>query len=82
MKETVDLLKPFIPLVQSLFWPIFIGAIFFRYCFKCLPGKEWIKGLVFGLIIGIIKSVPEAFNQFMTINYPAPLIMEQLFNTY
>lgn len=40
------------------------------------------KGLSFGLIIGFIKSVPEAFNQWMIINYPVPLILVQLFNTY
>lgn len=47
-----------------------------------LPGKNWTKGLFFGLIIGFIKSVPEAFNQWMVINYPVPLILVQLFNTY
>lgn len=64
-------------ILLMIFW-----ILLFKYCYPCLPGKGWLKGLVFGLIIGIIKSVPEAFNQWMTINYPTPLILIQLVNTF
>ncbi len=64
-------------IILMIFW-IFL----FKYCYSCLPGKGWIKGLIFGITIGIIKSVPEAFNQWMTINYPTPLIVMQLINTF
>jgi len=60
-----------------VFW-IFLYKLFYL----SLPGKGWIKGLYFGIIIGFIKSVPEAFNQWMVINYPTPLILVQLFNTF
>ncbi len=59
-----------------------IWIILYRYVYVILPGKGWVKGLVFGLIIGFIKAVPEAFNQFMVINYPIPLIIVQLVNTF
>jgi len=58
-----------------------VWIILYRFVYVSLPGNGWIKGLVFGLIIGFIKSVPEAFNQFMVINYPIPLIVVQLVNT-
>ena len=64
-------------ILLMIFW-----IILFRYSYLCIPGKGWVKGLVFGIIIGIIKSVPEAFNQCMTINYPYPLIIVQLVNTF
>lgn len=64
-------------ILLMIFW-----IVLYRFCYSCLPGKNWIKGLVFGLVIGIIKSVPEAFNQWMTINYPTPLIIVQLVNTF
>jgi hypothetical protein len=63
-------------MLLMIFW-IFL----YRYAYTCIPGKGWIKGLIFGFIIGIIKSVPEAFNQWMVINYPIPLILVQLINT-
>jgi len=47
-----------------------------------LPGEGIVKGLAFGTVIGLIKSVPEAFNQWMVINYPEPLILVQMFNTF
>lgn len=58
-----------------------IWIILYRYTYIIIPGKGWIKGLIFGLVLGFIKSIPEAFNQFMVINYPIPLIMVQLINT-
>ena len=64
-------------IIEMIFW-IFL----YNLLYNSLPGKNWVKGLSFGLIIGFIKSVPEAFNQWMVINYPVPLILVQLFNTY
>ncbi len=64
-------------ILLMIFW-IFLYKLFYL----SLPGKGWTKGLCFGIIIGFIKSVPEAFNQWMVINYPTPLILVQLFNTF
>lgn len=64
-------------IVLMVFW-----ICLYKLLYHSLPGKNWAKGLSFGFIIGFIKSVPEAFNQWMVINYPVPLILVQLFNTY
>ena len=71
------ILTMFFGILFMIFW-IFLYKLFYL----SLPGKGWIKGLYFGIIIGFIKSVPEAFNQWMVINYPIPLILVQLFNTF
>lgn len=64
-------------ILLMIFW-IFLYQKVYNY----LPGKGITKGLFFGTIIGLIKSVPEVFNQWMVINYPLPLILVQLFNTF
>jgi hypothetical protein len=46
--------------------------------YQGIPGKGWIKGLTFGISIGLIKAIPEAFNQFKIFNYPTELIIVQL----
>jgi len=61
---------------------MFFWIFLYKLFYLSLPGKGWKKGLYFGIIIGLIKSVPEAFNQWMVINYPTPLILIQLFNTF
>lgn len=58
---------------------IFIALYLILY--KGLPGKGWKKGLFFGVMIGFIKAVPEAFNQWMIFDYPNILILLQLINT-
>ena len=40
-----------------------------------------VKGLFFGLLLGFVKAVPEAFNQWMLFDYPTILITVQLINT-
>ncbi|MGD2033600.1 MAG: hypothetical protein PVF73_00985 [Bacteroidales bacterium] len=64
----------------SIIFIIILISLFVKL-YESLPGNGWIKGLSFGLIVGIIKAVPEAFNQFMLFNYPTPLIIVQLVNT-
>ena len=69
----------------NMVFGIFLIA-FFIYLYivlhPALPGKSgWSKGLYFGFIVGTIKAVPEAFNQFMLFTYPKILIGIQLFNT-
>lgn len=59
-----------------VFW-----IILYRVLYTAIPGVGVIKGLLFGLGLGLIKAVPEAFNQWMLINYPVPLIFVQLVNT-
>ena len=72
-------------IILTMVFGIFLMIVWiflYRLLYSSLPGKGWIKGLYFGIIIGFIKSVPEAFNQWMVINYPIPLILVQLFNTF
>lgn len=45
-----------------------------------IPGAGWVKGLCFGLMISLIKTVPEAFNKWTLISYPDELILIQLIN--
>ena len=72
-------------IILTMVFGIFLMIIWiflYKLFYSSLPGKGWIKGLYFGIIIGFIKSVPEAFNQWMVIDYPTPLILVQLFNTF
>ena len=56
--------------------------ILYIILYKGIPGNNWIKkGLFFGIMIAIIKAVPEAFNQWMIFVYPNILIILQLLNT-
>lgn len=61
----------------SVLYIIFL-IILYSSLYESIPGKSWIKGLSFGLIIGLVKAIPEAFNQFMVFNYPTELILVQL----
>jgi len=45
-----------------------------------LPGKGWQKGIYFGLILSIIKVIPDAFDTWTLIVYPNELIILQLIN--
>ena len=46
-----------------------------------IPSRGWKKGLIFGLLLGTLRAIPEAFNQWTLCNYPEPLILVQLINT-
>lgn len=65
----------------GLFLEILVIFLFILL-YQGIPSQGWKKGLVFGLIIGFLRSVPEAFNQFMLVNYPEILILIQLMNTF
>ena len=69
-------------MLNVIFSIIFTAILILLYLklYESIPGKYWKKGLSFGLIIGLIKDVPEAFNQFMMFNYPSVLILVQLVN--
>lgn len=70
-------------LLNALF-SVFLIAIFialYLLLYESIPGTGWKKGLSFGLMIGFIKAVPEAFNQWMLFVYPTILIQVQLINT-
>ncbi|MEW6406894.1 MAG: hypothetical protein AB1649_34385, partial [Chloroflexota bacterium] len=72
-------------ILLTMIFGIFMLAFWiflYNLLYNSLPGKKWVKGLSFGLLIGFIRSVPEAFNQWMVIDYPVPLILVQLFNTF
>jgi hypothetical protein len=50
--------------------------------YNAIPSKGWKKGLFYGLIIGLLRSIPEAFNQWTLFNYPDILILIQTINTF
>ncbi|MDH5219180.1 MAG: hypothetical protein OEX19_15860 [Gammaproteobacteria bacterium] len=52
----------------------------FLILYSSLPGVGWKKGLYFGLMLGIIKAIPDAFNKWTLIVYPNELITLQLIN--
>lgn len=58
-----------------------VFIILYLTLFEALPGRGWQKGLFYGLMLGVIKAVPEAFNQWMLFEYPTILIVLQLINT-
>lgn len=69
-----------VTMLFSLLYMSFLILIFI-YIFPLIPGKGWKKGVAFGLICAMVKAVPEAFNQWMIIDYPSQLILLQLINT-
>ena len=52
----------------------------FVMLYSSIPGQGWLKGVVFGLTMGVIKNVPEAFNQWTLIVYPHEQVLLQLVN--
>ncbi len=71
-------------LLLTMLFSIFLVAAFitlYLVLYKSLPGTGWKKGLFFGLMLGVIKAVPEAFNQWMLFDYPTVMIVMQLINT-
>ena len=46
-----------------------------------LPASPLLAGLSFGAIVILIKAAPEAWNQYLNINYPPVLILTQLANS-
>ncbi len=70
-----------ITMLFSVFFVAFLIFIFLLFYIN-IPGKRWQKGLYFGILVALLKAVPEAFNQYMNINYPGQLILIQLLNTF
>ncbi|MEW6529023.1 MAG: hypothetical protein AB1391_03985 [Candidatus Micrarchaeota archaeon] len=71
-------------LLLTMLFSIFLEIVFiilYLLLYKSIPGTGWKRGLSFGLMIGFIKAVPEAFNQWMLFVYPTILIQVQLINT-
>jgi hypothetical protein len=70
-------------LLTMLFGVFLVIAFIALYLvlYKSLPGTGWRRGLFFGLMLSVIKAVPEAFNQWMLFDYPAAMIVMQLINT-
>ncbi len=69
--------------LNALFSVLFSAVLIYFYLllYQSLPGIDWKKGLYFGLMIGVIKAVPEAFNQWMVFKYPNIMILVQLINS-
>jgi len=60
----------------------FLQVAFFCMMIPLLPQTWLLRGIVFGLLIWGLRSVPEAFNQWLLFTYPNPLILVQLVNTF
>jgi hypothetical protein len=45
-----------------------------------LPDSRLAAGLLFGVLVILVKAAPEAWNQYLNINYPVQLILTQLVN--
>ncbi|NOZ51907.1 MAG: hypothetical protein GXP08_02005 [Gammaproteobacteria bacterium] len=69
-------------MLRTIFHIVFLSSFIYLYLFfyKIMPGKGWKKGLYFGLLIGALTHIPEAFNQWTLIIYPSQLILLQLTN--
>ena len=68
----------------TMAFSVFLVAVFitlYLTLYNELPGRGWRKGLFFGVMLGAVKAVPEAFNQWMLFEYPTILIVLQLINT-
>jgi hypothetical protein len=74
--------SPFLP--QVIFGLIFSAVIIGLYLmlYESIPGTGWKKGLAFGLMIGVVKAVPEAFYQWAIYKSPAILIETHLANSF
>ncbi|MBN2085810.1 MAG: hypothetical protein JW748_11360 [Anaerolineales bacterium] len=46
-----------------------------------LPNSWLAAGLIFGMLVILVKAAPEGWNQYLNINYPAELILAQLINS-
>ena len=68
--------------IRTLFHVLYLSACIYLYIlfYRSIPGSGWNKRLIFGLIIGVMKHTPEAFNQWTLIVYPGQLILLQLIN--
>jgi hypothetical protein len=64
----------------GIFFTILIIALYLLL-YDRISGIGWQKGVTFGLMVGFIKAVPEAFNQWMIFDYPTILIVVQMINT-
>ena len=67
----------FINMVFSIVF-IVIMLCFWLLIYKRLPSNIFGSGILFGLILWVIKALPEAFNQWMLFIYPTQLIITQL----
>lgn len=67
-------------LINTGFSILFLAflIVLFKFLYNFIPGKGLIKGVNYGVLICLIKIIPEAFNQYMLFNYPTKLIMVQM----
>ena len=69
-------------LIRTIYNVVFLAVLvkLFVMFYNNIPGSGWKKGVAFGLIISLIKAVPEAINKWTLIVYPNELILLQLIN--
>ena len=69
--------------LNSGFGVYFVALFLFLFVVvhPVLPGNWLVGGAVFALAVIAVKTIPEAFNQFMLFRYPMRLITVQLVNS-
>jgi hypothetical protein len=88
--EGIPVMGGFFSAQGGPFWPqVIVGLILsvviitlYLMFYESIPGTGWKKGLVFALIISIVKAVPEALNQWVIYKSPAILIETHLLNSF
>lgn len=70
----------FLMFLSGVFTTIFL-AVLYSYAEKGIPVKgAWRKGLLFGLLIWFIFTLPAAFNTWLLHNYPDEIVAVEAFN--
>lgn len=59
----------------------FLYVISFSLVRGRLPDSWLTAGILFGLLIILLKAAPEAWNQYLNINYPIQLVLTQFMNS-
>lgn len=67
-------------LARMLFHVAFMAVAIYIYTllYSAIPGGPWLKGVYFGILIGILRFIPEAFNTWTLVAYPDVLILLRL----
>jgi hypothetical protein len=58
-----------------------VYVVLFSLVRNSLPPSSILSGLAFGVLVILVKAAPEAWNQYLNINYPVKLILMQLINS-
>lgn len=60
---------------------LMLGAIY-SILYKSIPGKGWMKGLSYGLILFLVSDVTVTFNSWLLHSYPEVILLLELGNAF